>query len=100
MSTLAKRGILKSRTGMGGGFKITEDGLKHSLYDVVSKCDNLEEIKDCVFGFLVCCEAGECVLHGEWNKIKTQLIDLLKSWTLMDLKENASKIDWANIRTE
>jgi Rrf2 family protein len=99
MSTLAKRGILKSRTGMGGGFRITEEGLKHNLYDVVSQFDNLDDMRDCVFGFLKCCDDGECILHEPWNNLKAGLIDLLKSRTLDDLKKSATHIEWSNIET-
>lgn len=100
MSSLAKRGILKSRTGMGGGFKISSEGLKHSLYDVVSQFDNLTEIKDCAFGLTVYCESKKCLLHDEWIGLKEQLIKLLESHSLADLKNAPSCVDWTNIKTQ
>jgi len=88
MSTLAKRGILQSRTGMGGGFKVGKESLKYDLYDIVSQFDNLENIKDCVFGLNNCCEDGECELHKPWNDLKSQLINLLKSVSLKDMQKS------------
>ena len=97
MSTLAKRGILKSRTGMGGGFSIGIDSHKFNLYDVVSQFDNLDNIKDCVFGFINCCDDGECSLHKAWNDAKSRLIDALKSTSLNDMKTSFQHFDWSKI---
>jgi len=97
MSTLAKRGILKSRTGMGGGFCVTEANLQHSLYDVVIQFDNLENMTDCIFGFAKCCEDEFCILHERWTAIKDQLIKLLKSTSLKDLRDDDKIFDWPNI---
>lgn len=97
MSTLAKRGILKSRTGMGGGFCVSDANLNYSLYDVVIQFDNIENIKDCIFGFARCCEDDICLLHERWMAIKDQLITLLKSTTLKNLRNDDKIFDWPNI---
>ena len=88
MSTLAKRGILQSRTGMGGGFRVGKESLKYDLYDIVSQFDNLDNIKECVFGFDDCCEDGKCDLHKPWNDLKDQLIKILKSVTLRAMRKS------------
>ena len=98
LSTMAKRGIVQSRTGMKGGFKIGEENLKTTLYDVVIQFDNLENISDCIFGFTDCCEDKKCILHSRWNEIKTQLIDLLKASHLRDVKEQERTLDWSKVR--
>ena len=97
MSTLAKRGILQSRTGMGGGFNIGNSGLKYNLHDVVSQFDNLDAIKDCVFGFTVCCDSSKCSLHNPWNDMKSQLIEALKTTTLDDMRNKFQHFDWSKI---
>jgi len=95
LSTLAKRGILNSRTGMGGGFSIGDKKLKINLYEIVNQFDNLDNINDCIFGFEECCPKGKCVLHDPWQKIKSDLIGTFKTTTLRDLKDSHSDIDWS-----
>ena len=97
LSTLAKRGILKSRTGMGGGFSVGEANLKASLYDVVIQFDNLDSIRDCIFGFSNCSESHDCLLRGRWKDLKDKLIDLLKETTLKELKKHEQVFDWSTI---
>ncbi len=86
MSALAKRGILQSRTGMGGGFRVGKNSLKFNLYDIVSQFDNLDNIKDCIFGLSDCCEDHQCELHKPWNDLKEQLINLLKSVSIKKMR--------------
>jgi len=100
MSTLAKRGILRSRTGMGGGFNISKDGLKQNLYDVVSQFDNLESIPDCMFGFTNCIGENHHELHKKWQDLKGSLINILKSTTLGDLKEKYHQFNWEAVQVE
>ena len=88
MSTLAKRGILQSRTGMGGGFRVGKENQKYNLYDIVSQFDNLDNIKECVFGFNECCEHGRCDLHKPWNDLKKRLISILKSVSLKEMRKS------------
>jgi Rrf2 family protein len=98
LSTLAKRGILSSRTGMGGGFNISNEGLNLTLHDVVGQFDNLDNICNCVFGFAECCGEGECILHKPWDDIKNRLLAMLKSNTLQDLRNSDKNVDWLTVK--
>ncbi|MCD6161243.1 MAG: Rrf2 family transcriptional regulator [candidate division Zixibacteria bacterium] len=98
LSTMAKRGILQSRTGMGGGFSINKESLNTNLYDIVVLFDNLDSIRDCIFGFLNCCGNEDCMLHDKWVDIKNQLIEMLKSTTLEELVNHEGVLDWSKMR--
>lgn len=98
LSTLAKRGILSSRTGMGGGFNISREGLKYNLFDVVSQFDNLDSICNCVFGFEDCCEKGECILHKPWTDIKGRLVQMLQTNSLQDLRNSYKDVGWLKVK--
>ena len=99
MSTLAKRGILRSRTGMGGGFCISDNGLKATLFDVVSQFDNFNNIPECMFGFVDCEGKDHLELHRKWLTVKEGIVDLLKSTTLESLKNDDLKVDWLKVQT-
>ena len=98
LSTLAKRGILQSRTGMGGGFCIGEKSYGVNLYEIINQFDNLESINDCVFGFSECRNDGKCILHDQWIDAKKRLIDSFKSITLKELKKTDRYLDWTKVK--
>jgi Rrf2 family iron-sulfur cluster assembly transcriptional regulator len=100
MSTLAKKGILRSRTGMGGGFSVGKEGLKYSLYDIVSQFDNIDSIPDCMFGFINCNGNDHLELHDQWRNLKQNLIDILKNTSLGLIKEKYSHFNWEKIEVE
>jgi Rrf2 family protein len=97
MSTLAKRGILYSRTGLGGGFCLTKDAMGYSLYDVASQFDNLDSYQACIFGFTVCHKEKYCVMHDDWMRLKNEIIGALKSTNLGKLREIGTEFDWTKI---
>ena len=97
MSTLAKRGILYSRTGLGGGFCLMKNALDFSLYDVASQFDNLDNFHSCIFGFSVCCKDSYCPLHENWLRLKNEIVDILKSTSLGTLRTQGSEFDWSKI---
>jgi Rrf2 family protein len=99
MSTLAKRGILYSRTGLGGGFCLTKEAMELSLYDVASQFDNLDDYRGCIFGFAECCKEKRCPLHDDWIRLKDEIIKLLKSTSLGRLREIGADFDWSRITT-
>ena len=100
MSTLAKKGILRSRTGMGGGFSVGKEGLKYNLYDIVSQFDNIDSIPDCMFGFTNCDGKDHHELHDQWRNLKQNLIDILKNTSLGVIKEKYSQFNWEKIKVE
>jgi Rrf2 family iron-sulfur cluster assembly transcriptional regulator len=100
MSTLAKKGILRSRTGMGGGFCIGKEGLKYNLYDIVSQFDNIDSIPDCMFGFINCNGTDHLELHAQWHELKQDLVNILRNTTLGSIKEKYQNFNWDKIEFE
>jgi Rrf2 family protein len=97
MSTLAKRGVLYSRTGLGGGFCLTKEALNFSLYDVAAQFDNLDNFHSCIFGFNVVCDDNHCPIHNDWLRLKSEIVDILKATTIATLREKGSNFEWAKI---
>jgi Rrf2 family protein len=95
MSTLAKRGVLYSRTGFGGGFCLTKEALNYSLYDVAAQFDNLDDFHSCIFGFEVYCTDTYCPLHDDWLRLRNEIVSILKATTLATIRERGSKFNWA-----
>ncbi len=99
MSTLAKRGILRSRTGMGGGFSISNEGMNQTLYDVVTQFDNFDNVPECMFGFTNCKADDHNYLHEKWTDVKERLVNMLKETKLGALKHDQELIDWQKVES-
>jgi Rrf2 family protein len=97
MSTLAKRGILYSRTGLGGGFCLTKEAMAFTLYDVASQFDNLDNYQGCIFGFSETCKGKFCLLHNDWTHLRDEIIGVLKSTDLGKLRSAGTEFDWSKI---
>lgn len=85
LGQLAKQGILESRKGWGGGFRIRRDPEKVSLDEVVRFLEGPEHARSCIFGFPVCSDAHPCPLHHDWERVRRSYEAMLADRTLADL---------------
>lgn len=97
LSTMAKQGILHSRTGVGGGFCIKEESLGLTLYDIAGLFDNLNSYHGCVWGFETVCEFDFCPMHDCWAELDSRAMEILKSTTLRWLKSSKTSFHWNRI---
>lgn len=91
---LVQTGFLKAVPGPGGGYSLARDAAKTTVMDVVDAVEGKGNYSQCMMGLAVCNDQKPCSLHFVWLKLKGQMIDALRSRTLLDLSEslrNASK---------
>jgi len=84
---LSKHGMIKSKPGRGGGFKLNEPPAQIELYEVVELIDGPEPFSDCVFDGNRCHANNPCPLHDEWVGVREKIVDFLKENTIADLSE-------------
>lgn len=84
---LVKEGLLESRKGRGGGFRLARPGDEICLLEVVKSIDGEEVFDRCIFDVKECSEGGTCPLHDDWVPIRDQLTALLAEKTIADLTE-------------
>ena len=89
LQRLAEIGIVSSRRGRKGGFRLGKAADEISLLDVVEVFEGKLEKMECVFGLASCLDGTACALHCEWNDIKTRLRNLLERTTLIDVAQQA-----------
>ena len=82
---LAAAGILESRRGRAGGFRLAVPADRLSLAKVVSPLDALERYRVCVLGSLVCSDRTACAAHDRWKPLASSLMEFLKRTTVADL---------------
>jgi len=82
---LARRGILESRKGRGGGFRLRRPGDEISLLEVVETLDGEDVFNDCLFDVKKCGRGGTCPLHDEWVPVREEIKNFLAANCVADL---------------
>ncbi len=77
--------LISSVTGPSGGFYLTEQAKKKSLLNVLTLLEDEGIITGCILGLKECSEKNPCPMHGEYKKIKPQLLSMLDDKTILQL---------------
>lgn len=85
---LVKEGLLQSRKGRGGGFRLARPGAEISLMEVIKSLDGEEVFDRCLFDVKKCSKGGVCPLHEDWAPIRNELKKLMEKKTIADLTED------------
>lgn len=70
VGVLARRGILNSQKGRGGGVNLGRPAEEISLMEVVEAIDGPGSAERCVMGLPDCTDEKPCPLHGNWAGIR------------------------------
>lgn len=91
LQELARKGLLESRRGPGGGFRLARSPQLIVLRDVVAAIDGLDQFLECAVGLERCTDDSACPLHDSWKGIRNQLMSYLETTTLADMAEAVAK---------
>ena len=89
LQELVRKGLLESRRGPGGGFRLSRRPELITLRDIVAAIDGLDHFMDCVAGLKVCSEEAPCPLHKTWIGMRTQILTSLETTTLAQMSQAA-----------
>ena len=92
LQALTEKGIIISRKGREGGFKLAIDPNQIRLIDIVEAIDGLDILKNCVMGFQNCNKETKCPLHSEWMEIVNKAYRMLSEKTIDKLIEKSFNI--------
>ncbi len=85
MFQLAKAGLVQSRKGPGGGFRLARDAREIRLRDIVGVIDGLSGLKECAVGLAECSDRMPCPLHHMWKDVRQRIEKYLESTSLADM---------------
>jgi len=85
LQTLAHEGLVESRKGLGGGFRLARDSRAISLLDVVEPIEQIGRWSGCIVGRPACSDADPCAIHQRWKAVREAYLKLLARTTLADL---------------
>ena len=87
LQSLTLNGIVESKKGKTGGFKLSINPSKIKLIDIVDAIDGLESFNSCVLGFSNCSPKNPCPVHKEWGELRNKAYEMLSSETIDKFKE-------------
>ena len=87
LQSLTESGIIESKKGKFGGFKLAKHPSKIRLIDVVKAIDGLESFNSCVLGFPNCSTENPCPLHEKWGVLREKAYEMLSEENLEHFKE-------------
>jgi len=85
LGLLSRAGIVESRAGRGGGYRLTRPPSEVSLLDVVEAADGKLQVERCPIRGDPCRPEDPCLLHPAWSKAASAVQDSLGDTALADL---------------
>ena len=85
LKSLADEGLVESQKGLGGGFRLTRDPKKISLFDVVEPIEHISRWSGCILGLPACSDTAPCAIHNRWKVVRNAYLNMLQRTTLAEL---------------
>jgi Rrf2 family protein len=85
---LSRHGLVESRKGLGGGFRLSKPAGDITLYDVMGAIEDIGRWTECAFSNRVCSDTNPCMLHGRWVHAREAFLTFLRDTTIAELAEN------------
>ncbi|PQJ82000.1 RrF2 family transcriptional regulator [Polaribacter glomeratus] len=85
LQELTKKGIISSVKGPNGGFYLTKENEKNTIYDIIACVDHIDKFNQCYLGQLDCDKENPCVVHDLYSPFKNALLKKLKTKTILEM---------------
>lgn len=82
LQELVRKGLLRSRRGPGGGFRLARRAELITLRDVVAAIDGLDHFQECAVGLERCADETPCPLHDTFKGLRAQVVSYLENTTI------------------
>lgn len=87
LQALAGAGLLESRKGLGGGFRLARDPASITALDVLDPFESSVRWTGCFLGLAECPLDAPCAAHDGWDRLREDYLTLLGGTTLQDFVE-------------
>lgn len=91
LQELARKGLLASRRGPGGGFRLARRPQLITLRDVVAAIDGLDQFLECAVGLERCSDDAPCPLHDTWKGLRERFLNYLETTTLAEMADAVAR---------
>lgn len=85
INALAKRGIVNTQRGVGGGVTLAREAHTISMYDLCVALDDPAVQDTCMFGGAECSDDRSCPAHHFWTTHRAAITEFLKASNVEDV---------------
>jgi len=85
LQPLVGRGLVDSRRGRGGGFRLAKPAAQLGLFEIVDAIDYISQEAVCALGQAKCSDERACPMHAYWKEAYTAFRRYLADTTLDDM---------------
>lgn len=82
---LVRQGIIASREGAAGGYRLAKPASEISLADVLMGEAGLIEALPCRDASTVCQRQGDCIAEASWERLEAKVGEILKAIPLSEV---------------
>lgn len=92
LGMLARAGLVESRAGRGGGYRLARSPAEISLREVVEAAEVRLKVERCPIRGTPCTPDDGCMLHPAWMRAATAVQEALGTTMLADLVGDGSRV--------
>ncbi len=85
IQTLARKSIVQTQRGVGGGVTLARPATEITLFDLCEALSDPVVDQTCMLGIAVCSDDRACPAHRFWTSQRARCHEFLKSTTLADV---------------
>lgn len=93
LQQLSSAGLMESFRGPNGGIKLTKQGDRTTLMEVVVAIDGIDLFTECALGLPGCGVEKPCPLHDKWAVTRDSIRTMLENTTLTEMAKKAREED-------
>ena len=82
LTSLSKKGYIKSSKGRKGGFVFAKDTKKIFIADIILSFEGDDIFERCIIGYNNCIFENKCAMHDTWVSSRNKILKELKSTSL------------------
>jgi len=94
LQELAKKGVITSIKGPGGGFFLSASNVGKPIIKIVDAVDGLSFFESCGLGLAKCSEESPCPIHHEFKKSREHLMQVFSTKSIGELASDIQHNDW------
>jgi Rrf2 family transcriptional regulator, iron-sulfur cluster assembly transcription factor len=94
INSLARRGLVITQRGVGGGVTLAKAATEISMYDVCVALDDPIVRPACMLGTAECSDERACPAHKFWTSTRAKVIEFLQATNVADIASFESKRHW------
>ena len=94
VNSLAKRGLLFTQRGVGGGVTLARPATEISLFDLCEAMDDPVIQPRCMLGTALCSDDRACPAHKFWTGNRAKILDFLKNTLVADVAAFETRRRW------